>query len=248
MKKMIFALIATATLVFISPVKSNAQVLFVAEDVDSDTAAAERQIYNMLPLGVQSALEATGFRYTAKIDTSTGHHGMCYSFETYAYAEGRAAADVRYNGDVMFHEIGHYIDHCYNGYSIDRSASSTQEWQDLYAKYSDTISTFGGLAKWEVYNASEAFAESYSHVIHNRKLVERKAPEIVAYVDRINANVVARYGTVITQVSTEYDNSEFNATAYYNRYPDLQAAFGTNAQALYNHWITYGKSEGRNAK
>lgn len=37
----------------------------------------------------------------------------------------------------------------------------------------------------------------------------------------------------------------FDATKYANQYGDLKAAFGTNAAALKNHWLTYGMNEGR---
>ena len=41
------------------------------------------------------------------------------------------------------------------------------------------------------------------------------------------------------------NSSEFNAYYYYITYPDLQAAFGANADLLYVHWTTVGKAEGR---
>ncbi len=41
------------------------------------------------------------------------------------------------------------------------------------------------------------------------------------------------------------NSAEFNAYIYYMLYPDLQAAFGANADLLYLHWTTVGKSEGR---
>jgi len=44
------------------------------------------------------------------------------------------------------------------------------------------------------------------------------------------------------------NNSEFNAKAYYENNVDLQSAIGPDAQALYNHWVNYGKAEGRKAK
>ena len=37
----------------------------------------------------------------------------------------------------------------------------------------------------------------------------------------------------------------FNATKYADYYPDLKAAFGTNAAALKNHWLVNGIPEGR---
>ena len=37
----------------------------------------------------------------------------------------------------------------------------------------------------------------------------------------------------------------FDAVAYANYYPDLKKAFGSDAVALKNHWLTYGMKEGR---
>ena len=48
--------------------------------------------------------------------------------------------------------------------------------------------------------------------------------------------------------NTSVNTSDFNAYIYYSNNPDLQAAIGADATALYEHWITYGKSEGRIAK
>jgi hypothetical protein len=41
------------------------------------------------------------------------------------------------------------------------------------------------------------------------------------------------------------NNAEFNAYYYYMNYEDLRNAFGTNGDALYNHFYTSGKAEGR---
>ena len=37
-------------------------------------------------------------------------------------------------------------------------------------------------------------------------------------------------------------------TYYANRYSDLKAAYGTNATALWNHFVTFGMNEARQAK
>lgn len=37
----------------------------------------------------------------------------------------------------------------------------------------------------------------------------------------------------------------FDPRFYADEYPDLKQAFGYNKQALYNHWVTYGRYEGR---
>lgn len=39
----------------------------------------------------------------------------------------------------------------------------------------------------------------------------------------------------------------FNFDYYYNKYPDLQKAFGKNTEQLFNHFVTYGMKEGRQA-
>lgn len=58
--------------------------------------------------------------------------------------------------------------------------------------------------------------------------------------------------TTTTDSQTSYNLSdyadEFDATYYYNRYPDLQKTIGNDTQALLEHWINYGKAEGRIAK
>ncbi len=41
--------------------------------------------------------------------------------------------------------------------------------------------------------------------------------------------------------------ASFNATYYANKYADLKAAFGTDANKLYNHFLQYGIKEGRQA-
>ncbi|WP_029231712.1 hypothetical protein [Butyrivibrio sp. VCB2006] len=43
------------------------------------------------------------------------------------------------------------------------------------------------------------------------------------------------------------NDAEFNAYYYYVNYPDLQAAFGKDADALKKHWNTFGKQELRTA-
>ena len=39
--------------------------------------------------------------------------------------------------------------------------------------------------------------------------------------------------------------SGFSVQSYYNQYEDLRKAYGTNWKAFYQHYIQYGKAEGR---
>ena len=43
-------------------------------------------------------------------------------------------------------------------------------------------------------------------------------------------------------------SAEYDAQTYYNNNPDLQAALGTDGNALIKHYVEYGKAEGRKAK
>lgn len=43
-------------------------------------------------------------------------------------------------------------------------------------------------------------------------------------------------------------SAEFNVVAYRNRYQDLRAAFGNDYVRYYEHYINYGKAEGRNGR
>ena len=69
----------------------------------------------------------------------------------------------------------------------------------------------------------------------------------------INATPVTATSTAASTDSSSLanasvNNSEFNAKTYFDNYADLQTAIGPNAQALYDHWVKFGKAEGRKAK
>lgn len=53
--------------------------------------------------------------------------------------------------------------------------------------------------------------------------------------------------TAYAQPKTMSDGTVFDAEFYANTYPDVKAAFGNDEKALYNHYVKYGKAEGRKA-
>lgn len=193
-------------------------IVYVAPDVTYTDLSAEIDIYNQLDPGVRQALANLGIRYyiiNEKNDnTAYGHTGdtmfegdgdgiwtATTSLNT-IYSEGRLQKDLKYGGTVMNHELGHVVDVLYGGGQIfDRcisgqnefGASNTEEWTQLYKKYKTTIAGFGGLSKYEVYNAAEAFAESYGHYAKDPAKVRKAAPEIAAYIDIVNADVIYRF-------------------------------------------------------
>lgn len=57
--------------------------------------------------------------------------------------------------------------------------------------------------------------------------------------------------SVRTQAASQSDRNAyravFDATYYYNAYPDVAAACGTDEEALFNHFVSFGVYEGRSA-
>ena len=53
--------------------------------------------------------------------------------------------------------------------------------------------------------------------------------------------------TAFAAPETMPDGTVFDADYYAQTYPDVAAAIGTGRDALYNHYVTFGKAEGRSA-
>lgn len=65
----------------------------------------------------------------------------------------------------------------------------------------------------------------------------------------VNTNRAGRYN--VNAAAYKYGGLDyspvFDATYYFNKYPDIKKAFGTDAAKAFNHFITYGINEGRQA-
>ncbi|SCX93394.1 hypothetical protein SAMN02910292_00522 [Lachnospiraceae bacterium XBB2008] len=72
---------------------------------------------------------------------------------------------------------------------------------------------------------------------------------IEVYVQNIDPEAVLKLDenkAAVEKLRTFSGNTtEFNALCYYYNYKDLRDAFGPNAEALLDHWNTYGKNENR---
>ena len=51
--------------------------------------------------------------------------------------------------------------------------------------------------------------------------------------------------TAFAAPKTMPDGTKFDAEYYADTYQDVKAAFGNDEEALYNHYVNYGKAEGR---
>ncbi len=68
---------------------------------------------------------------------------------------------------------------------------------------------------------------------------------IEVYVQKINKDYAANTAAADALKSYSGNSASFNAFYYYMNYPDLRAAFGTNGDALLNHYNTFGINEKR---
>ena len=81
----------------------------------------------------------------------------------------------------------------------------------------------------------------------NDKKVDRNDlyDSIEVYVQNIDPEYAKKQDMAAPLKWYANNNSEFNAYDYYMNYPDLQAAYGTDANGLFNHYYTNGKAEHR---
>lgn len=107
--------------------------------------------------------------------------------------------------------------------SIDAQAAETFDPVFYVATYADVAAAFGTDAN-ALYNHYTTYGRS-----EGRK----------AFVNAVGGEEVS--GIIGT------DLPEFDPIFYANTYADVAAAFGTDANALYNHYINCGRSEGRKA-
>ena len=61
-----------------------------------------------------------------------------------------------------------------------------------------------------------------------------------------SAMIIGSSTTVLAAPKTMPDGQTFDAEYYASTYPDVKVAFGNDEAALYNHYVQYGKAEGRN--
>lgn len=162
-------------------------ILRASIQTDENLIQKEVEIYNRLPKVVKDMLVENNIFYILideNIDaTDSGHNGTTY-FSSYTlkdvWSEGRLNKDIKLNGDIMIHEIGHVLD----TFLYDKNnclMSSTNEWVSLYNANKNIIKDFGGFSKWEVGNSEEAFCEAFAHFINNPQMVKEKTPDVYTF-------------------------------------------------------------------
>lgn len=145
------------------------------------------------------------------------------------------------NVDTYLHECGHALDfiaeYITGYYKGNHTISSSSKWKSLYSKYAPVMACFDLPAANNMYDATEGFAEAYRLYLTYPQDLQAYCPEVYSFV----ANQITKYTSYVPEVT--YNTFDYESYAY--EYPDLMQAYGLDKKALWNHYITYGKAEGR---
>ncbi len=166
------------------------------------------------------------------------------------------------------------LDHFINyGMSEGRRGSATFDVQSYFNEYPDLRAAFGfdlvkyyehfvtagkaegrhgtGCSKFEGY-ATTINGVDYSSVydpsfyLSNnediRSAFSKRSPAGVVMIDDA---AVLRHFVSCGMAEGRRGSKSFDVLSYYNRYPDLRRAFGANLTALYGHYLSSGRAEGR---
>ena len=166
------------------------------------------------------------------------------------------------------------LDHFINyGMSEGRRGSATFDVQSYFNEYPDLRAAFGfdlvkyyehyvtagkaegrhgtGCSKIEGY-ATTINGVDYSSVYDSsfylsnnediRNAFSKRSPAGVVMIDDA---AVLRHFVSCGMAEGRRGSKSFDVLSYYNRYPDLRRAFGANLTALYGHYLSSGRAEGR---
>lgn len=158
----------------------------------------------------------------------------------YVYPDTEMSLTIPHECGHAFDGIASYITGKYVG---DYGISSTQEWMNIFNKNSAALATVDArMSNFVNQGANEAFAEAFRLYCTNPNGLNAACPEVYNF---ISAQIAKYAGGAPAPSSTGITKKNFDAKAYADTYPDLKAAFGYDKNALWNHYISYGKAEGR---
>lgn len=215
--------------------------------------------FNTLPENVRNLLRKEGVKiyYTEGVTREQrGYVGTTVGF-TISYYENtnkvvrvdqRARIYVYPDAEISLtipHECGHAFDgiasYITGKYVGNYGISSTPEWKNILNKNSSSLASIDARTRNFVnQGASEAFAEAFRLYCTNPNGLKAACPEVYNF---ISAQIAKYAGGA--PASSGVTKKNFDAKAYADTYPDLKAAFGYDKNALWNHYISYGKAEGR---
>lgn len=212
--------------------------------------------FNTLPENVRNLVRTDGIQIfytsgvTGKYDGYTTDAIISYNDlskkvvsvqkpRVYVYTDANSAI-------IIPHEFGHVLD-CMGGYRtgkyVEGGISGSREWRDILSRNAGALKSIDAHASTSVgLAANEAFAEAFRLYCTNPNGLKAACPEVYNF---ISAQIAKYAGGAPAPSSTGITKKNFDAKTYADTYPDLKAAFGYDKNALWNHYISYGKAEGR---
>lgn len=143
---------------------------------------------------------------------------------------------------IYYHEFGHTLDdiaeYITGYYKGQHPISNSSEWGNLYLANASKMATFDSTASFNVpLNATEGFAEAFRLYFVYPQALKQSCPDVYSFV----TSQISKYTSYLKPIT--YDT--FDALSYYVTYPDVAEACGIDRKALWNHYVNYGKAEGR---
>lgn len=93
--------------------------------------------------------------------------------------------------NILIHEIGHQVSQGICPELTGTILSEQSEWQSLYEQYQDRIAAFTPVSKYNVYEAEEAFAETWALYTTDPESLRAQAPELYSYMAELDQSMEA---------------------------------------------------------
>ena len=155
-------------------------------------------------------------------------------------------ASVNYNYSPVWRNMAEWCNACYMGDQMSQGVLEQQGSANPYATGEDGVAQYV-IENPNVVNTSEDYQNFVEQVVLGNGLCLNYVEQFRADGDiHLNYHLPAKYAKTVQNTTTKMIDN-FDATFYANMYPDVKKAIGTDATKLYNHYVTYGKAEGRYA-
>lgn len=174
------------------------------------------------------------------IDSTSNVDGFTYVNELSAATDNSSYSPGRRN-------LAMWCNICYGGGSMAQLMLKQVGATNPNATGEDGVAQYV-IKNPNTHNTGEAYMDSVETVVLGNGLCLNYVDQFKADGDiHPNYQLPAKYAAAVQNTASTTMIDNFDATFYANMYPDVKKALGTDATKLYNHYITYGKAEGRYA-
>ena len=162
------------------------------------------------------------------------------------YVNELADATGNYNYSPTWRNMAMWCNMCYSGDAAAKLALQQEGCTNPYATGEDGVAQLI-IKNPNTHNTGEDYMNCVEQIVLANGLCLNYVEQFRADGDiHPNYQLPAKYAKTVQNTTTKMIDN-FDATFYANMYPDVKKAIGTDATKLYNHYVTYGKAEGRYA-